>query len=416
MSNAKTRKGSDMPERKVFDENVPLFSFGILSYNNYCYMTETLDSLFEQDYPNIELLISNDGSDDFDEQQLADYIEKNKGENIKRVFINNNAQNIGTVQNVELVRKEARGEYIMYMAADDALYDETVLSRYVEEFERLGENALLVSSKTAMCSHDLEDMRSMAPDAAGIEAIKTLSPEKMFSRLSHTFTIPTTSTAYRMSLYEKLGGYDTDYYIIEDAPLYIRMAREGIPFYWIDDMIGARHRDGGISHGNTLNLSEGYRRYRYDEITFFQKEVLPYKKRLQPQDRRKMQEKWDWVQRKYDELFVLPHLTGSQRIMRRVKHAPQILWHLLQRFFAQFLALFLDKNFGNTVLTLSVSSFGLSGAAWFGFSLLRAPEYLQAFLLLFRLGFVVGLAWMALQILKILVSFIRAALFVLLGR
>ncbi|WP_312103011.1 glycosyltransferase [Pygmaiobacter massiliensis] len=410
------RTETAMRERKVFGEDAPLFSFGILSYNNYCYITETLDSLFKQDYPNIELLISNDGSEDFDEQELIDYIANNKRENIKRVFVNNNAENIGTVQNINLVRQQARGEYIMYMAADDALYDETVLSRYVEEFERLGRNAMLVCSKTAMCSHDLEDMRCTAPDKAGIEAIKSLSPKQMFSRLSHTFTIPTTSTAYRMSLYEKLGGYDADYYIMEDAPLYIRMAREGIPFYWIDNMIGARHRDGGISHGNTLNLGEGYRRYRYDEITFFKKEVLPYKNRLQPYDRNKMQEKWEMVQREYDKLFVLPYLTGYERMQRRVKHAPQILWHLIQRFFAQFLALFLDRNFGNAVLALSVSSIAFSGLAWFGFSLLHLSGYLQMFFWLFRAGFAAGLIWMALQLLKIAVSLLRAVRFVLLGR
>ena len=107
----------------------------------------------------------------------------------------------------------------------------------------------------------------------------------------------------------------------------------GIQFYWIDEMVGARHRDGGISHGNTLGLSESYRRYRQDEVTFFKKEVVPYKKQILPADRVKMRQKWEYVKRSYDQQFVLPYLDSSQRWLRRVKHLPQILLHMLQRFF-----------------------------------------------------------------------------------
>ena len=312
---------------------MPLFSFCILAYNNYCYIKEALDSVFAQSYPNIELLISNDGSPDFDMAELTEYINAHKGKNIRKVYINDNETNLGTVKNINLVREHASGEFIMYMAADDALYDETVLERYVEAMEALGEDALLVTSQTAMCSHDLHEVISYAPDEDGVNAIRQMDSNQMFSRLTHTFTIPTTSTCYRMRLYDLVGPYDEDYYIIEDAPLYIKMARMGIKFHWIDGMVGARHRDGGISHGNTLGLSESYRRYRQDEITFFKKEVLPYKKQILPADRIKMQQKWEYVQRHYDQQFVVPYLNSKQRWMRRLQHLPQILMHMLHRFF-----------------------------------------------------------------------------------
>lgn len=337
-----------------------LFSFAILSYHNYEYITETLDSLFKQTYPAIELLISNDGSSDFNEEELREYIDTHKGKNITRVYINNNVQNMGTVKNVELVRQKAKGEYIMYMAADDALYDETVLQRYVDEFHRLGDDALIVTCQTAMCSHDLNDKIDIAPDAEGIKAIKTFDSEQMFSRLTHTFTIPTTSTAYRMRLYELVGGYDTDYYIIEDAPLYIRMARKKIQFHWIDGFTGARHRDGGISHGNTLNLSEGYRRYRYDEITFFKKEVLPYKQQILPQDRKAMEDKWNWVQQSYYHTFIEPNLTRTQILTAKLRHTPAILKNMIIRLIVKLRALLLNADFTKLVLLFSLGCTGLA--------------------------------------------------------
>lgn len=311
--------------------NKPLLSFAILSYKNYKYIKEALDSVFMQDYPNIQLIISNDGSDDFDESDIISYITNNKPQNISSFYINNNERNVGTVKNVNFARKKAEGEFFMLMAADDALYDEHVLSRFVDKFEQIGSEAYIVSAKIAMCGHELSDIREYFPDDEGVQAIKTMSSQEMFSRLSHTYTIPTTSSCYRMSLYEKVGNYDEGYFIIEDAPLYIKMARLGIEFHWIDDMIAARHRDGGISHGNTNNLSEAYRRYRYDEIILYKTEILPYKDQIFPRDYRKMMNKWKYLDRAYFQTFVLPNMSKAERRKYFIKNWPSLLRSIAKR-------------------------------------------------------------------------------------
>ena len=55
-----------------------LISFGIVCYRNWEYLTETIDSVLAQDYPAIQLIISDDGSKGFPLEQFRDYIEKNK--------------------------------------------------------------------------------------------------------------------------------------------------------------------------------------------------------------------------------------------------------------------------------------------------------------------------------------------------
>lgn len=42
-----------------------LISISILTYRNYRYLYEALESVFSQDYSNIELIVSDDGSDNF---------------------------------------------------------------------------------------------------------------------------------------------------------------------------------------------------------------------------------------------------------------------------------------------------------------------------------------------------------------
>ena len=65
----------------------------------------------------------------------------------------------------------------------------------------------------------------------------------------------------------------------------------GIKFYWVD-FIAAKHRSGGISHGNKLNLSEAYQKYRYDEILIYQNEILPYQELILDEDKKLMKKKW----------------------------------------------------------------------------------------------------------------------------
>lgn len=331
----------------------PLISIAILSYKNYKYIKEALASVLIQDYPNIQLIISNDGSDDFNETDLISYIEKNKKANIKSLYINNNAHNMGTVKNVNFARSKADGEFFMLLAADDALYDEHVLSRFIEEFERLGPKSFIVSARTAMCAHELSDVVELFPDNEGVEAIKNFSPQEMFSRLSHTFTIPTTSTCYRMSLYDIIGDYDESYFIIEDAPLYIRMARLGYKFHWIDDMIAARHRDGGISHGNKINLSEAYRKYRYDEIILYQMEILPYKDLILPNDIDKMMHKWEYLDRAYFQTFILPNMSKAEKRKYMLKNWKPLLRSILKRTKDKTIEISFDDNFCKEIAILS---------------------------------------------------------------
>ena len=80
-------------------ETRPLVSCITTTYKKFNYLYQTLDSIFMQDYPNIEIIIGDDGSSDFPEQELKNYIEKHKGKNITNVVIHHEEKNRGTVSN-----------------------------------------------------------------------------------------------------------------------------------------------------------------------------------------------------------------------------------------------------------------------------------------------------------------------------
>lgn len=51
-----------------------LFTVGITVYNNESYLSEVLDSIFMQTYPNIEIVISDDGSKKFDKINMKNIL------------------------------------------------------------------------------------------------------------------------------------------------------------------------------------------------------------------------------------------------------------------------------------------------------------------------------------------------------
>ncbi len=77
-----------------------LFSVIVLCYRKFEFVYEAIDSVLKQKYSNIELIVSDDGSDEFPEEKILNFIKANKKENISRVIINHEKKNLGTVRHI----------------------------------------------------------------------------------------------------------------------------------------------------------------------------------------------------------------------------------------------------------------------------------------------------------------------------
>jgi len=253
----------------------PLFSIVVLIYNNQRYVYELLDSIFFQDYDNIQLIVSDDGSKEFDFKKLSDYIESYKKSNIKDVIINHNKNNLGTVKHVELMLEKSSGEYVMYIAADDVLFDQNSISTLVNGFNDKNDCIQVVTSLVGMYDDSLERFDHFFNTKDEIDLINSGDSWKLFETLSLRCIIAAPGTVYHRDVFKKIGPLSKDYFLIEDWISYLRIARMGIKIKYIES-ITAKHRDGGISHGNKRNNTDAYRRYCKDFVTAFELEIMPY--------------------------------------------------------------------------------------------------------------------------------------------
>ncbi len=94
-------------------------------------------------------------------------------------------------------------------------------------------------------------------------------------------------------------------------------------------------------------MSESYRKYRYDEIIFFEKEILPFQGQLLTKDKKPMQSKWEYIQRAYFETFVLPNMSRRELLAYQIKHFPQYARGVLRRTKEKAVG-WIEDNFLNT--------------------------------------------------------------------
>jgi hypothetical protein len=100
-------------------ERQPLVTVGLPVHNGGDRLAGALDSLLAQTYPNIEIVISDNASDDRTPDIIADYARRHSSIRAYR-----NDVNIGAPLNFQVVLDHARGAYFMW-AADDDLWEPT---------------------------------------------------------------------------------------------------------------------------------------------------------------------------------------------------------------------------------------------------------------------------------------------------
>ena len=107
----------------------PLVSVGLPVYNGEQYLAESIDSVLNQTFTDLELIISDNASTDDTERICREYAAKDD-----RVRYIRNDTNVGAAKNYNKLVDMARGKYFKWTAADDVCAP-TFLEHCVEVLE-----------------------------------------------------------------------------------------------------------------------------------------------------------------------------------------------------------------------------------------------------------------------------------------
>jgi len=126
-------------------------------YNMENYIHRLLDSVLEQSYPKIEMIVVDDGSTDKSAQIIKEYISKfeNRGYMLRYAYQQNAGQSVAIQNGL----KEVRGDYLAWPDADDYYASTFAIQRMVDALENASsEFAMVRTMEREVDEHSLKEL------------------------------------------------------------------------------------------------------------------------------------------------------------------------------------------------------------------------------------------------------------------
>lgn len=209
----------------------PLVSIICLAFNHEKYVVETLNSVVEQNYQPIELIIVDDCSTDNTKLVINNWLLSHP----EVQFIVNEA-NRGNTKSFNNALKFAKGEYIIDLAADDLIVPNGI-ELQINAFQNSKyQNLGVVYGNAEIINEDGSFNSYYFPvDVDGKVIAKRATGDIYSSVLSTGDSICSVSALFKKSVFDFLEGYDEtlDY---EDLDSWIRASRE-YEFDFIDEVL-----------------------------------------------------------------------------------------------------------------------------------------------------------------------------------
>lgn len=306
-----------------------LVSVIILSYRNIKGIFDSLDSILMQTYPEIEIIISDDGTPDFgkSEKGILSYINKKKNSNIKSIVMNAIKINGGTVKNINSAIKKASGEYIKVLASEDCLACADALEQYVTFMEKKGMLIAFAKMRGITLSGEYRD--ELLACESNYELLKKYTIEETKNRLFRRNFLPAPAWIANRRLFEEYGLFPEDTKLIEDYPYWIYLTMHHVQFGYIDKVLVHYRLSGVSSAGNYGEI------FMEDMFIIYEKYIFPNDSRFgiwQPfyNKLKRMGLNFYMAKARWEKMPVV------QKIMNRVIYFPFFLYIELQRVFMEW--------------------------------------------------------------------------------
>jgi glycosyltransferase involved in cell wall biosynthesis len=127
----------------MIGNKTPLVSVAVITYNQKEFLRECIESILEQDYPNLEIVISDDASSDGTIEMLIEY----KKLYPEKIVIISAEMNQGITKNSNKAHFACTGKYVAWIGGDDLMLPGKI-SKQVEFMES--------HPDCTICYHDLE--------------------------------------------------------------------------------------------------------------------------------------------------------------------------------------------------------------------------------------------------------------------
>ncbi len=223
-----------------------LISVVVATFNQAKYLPACLDSIWFQDYPEIEIIVVNDGSTDNTREELQKYLRDVETEETsyaacynphsqtvdrikhrryppegRKLYIINSETNMGLSKALNIGFKAAKGDYCTFIASDDILLPSMC-------------STLHHSIRKNNADFAYADMHIFDDNGRILRHFSL--PDYTFEQSFCNWYLCGVCKLYKRELHEKHGFYSADH-VSQDHEMYLRFAMGGAKFIHIPKVL-----------------------------------------------------------------------------------------------------------------------------------------------------------------------------------
>jgi glycosyltransferase involved in cell wall biosynthesis len=194
---------------------MPQISVIIPSYNQAQFVAAAVESVLAQTYPEVEAIVVDDGSTDDTQAVLAAYSGRIR-------CIHQENRGLAGARNTGFLA--SRGDYLLFLDSDDLIHPDK-LALHVSLMEADPAFGLVYSAWQQINADGTQVLGEVRPNRQG-QLLKELLLRRFFFFAS--------AAVVRRECMERVGLFDESLQWSEDADMWLRLARAGYPFGYID--------------------------------------------------------------------------------------------------------------------------------------------------------------------------------------
>ena len=253
-----------------------LFSVVVTCYNQEKLIEECLESVKEQSYDSLELIICDDKSSDGSVETIRKWIEKSskRFDNVELIV---NKRNLGIAGNHNAGLKKASGEFVTFIHGDDKLHSKDSIANIAAFLKDENLTFCACRFKAFLDNGDGKYVDLHLSPSEKVMPLFHLSPKRQFSLLCKSNFVPGVMV-FETSFLNELGGFDEEMRINEDWAIWLKLTSLGYQIKCSSEPFLLYRKHPRAITVSAMN--EGKKDFFEYQLSVINKYVIPHKKDL----------------------------------------------------------------------------------------------------------------------------------------
>jgi glycosyltransferase involved in cell wall biosynthesis len=206
---------------KEFMNSNPLVSVVIPTYNRTRQTIAAIESVLAQTYPNLEIIVVDDGSKDGSGEEIQRFIRERTDGCHQIFFFSQPNQGASVARNTGI--SKARGEYIAFLDSDDS-WDAEKLEFQMQALKRFNNECDVCFTDARLVNNTGMDISSFQLHGRNYKQLIGIDRDALKSLAASFSGFWVSSLLVRADLARQIGGFSQDISFVEDRDFHFRLA------------------------------------------------------------------------------------------------------------------------------------------------------------------------------------------------